>query len=71
MMLKAQAKGNKIKILIKWKDQPAADSSWEGLDYFRQLYPKFQPEDELILQAGRDVTVVKRARGRPRKVALG
>jgi hypothetical protein len=41
MMLKAQAKGNKIKILIKWKDQPAADSSWEGLDYFRQLYPKF------------------------------
>jgi hypothetical protein len=30
MMLKAQAKGNKIKILIKWKDQPAADSSWKG-----------------------------------------
>jgi hypothetical protein len=40
-MLKARAKDNKIEILIKWKDQPAADSSWEELDYFRQLYPKF------------------------------
>jgi hypothetical protein len=70
-MLKAWAKDNKIEVPIKWKDQPAADSSWEGLDYFRQLYPKFQLEDKLILQAGRDVTVVKRPRGRPRKVALG
>jgi hypothetical protein len=69
-MLKARAKNNKIEILIKWKNQPTADSSWEGLDYFRQLYPKFQLEDELILQAARDVTVVKRPRGRPRKVAL-
>jgi hypothetical protein len=70
-MLKARAKDNKIEILIKWKDQPAADSSWKGLDYFRQLYPKFQLEDELILQTGRDVIVVKHPRGCSRKVALG
>jgi hypothetical protein len=70
-MLKARANGDKIEVLIKWKDQLVADSSWEEIGHFRKLYPKFQLEDELILQVGRDVTVVKRPRGCPRKVAVG
>jgi hypothetical protein len=48
-----------------------ADSSWEELELFKKLYPKFQLEDKLILQVGRDVTVVKHPRGHPWKVAAG
>jgi hypothetical protein len=68
-MLKARANGDKIEVLIKWKDQPATDSSWEEIGHFKKLYPKFQLKDELILQEGIDVTIVKHPRGCPRKVA--
>jgi len=70
-VLKARPNEGKIEILIKWNDQLAANSSCEELERFKKLYPKFQLEDKLILQVGRDVTVVKHPRGRPWKVAAG
>jgi hypothetical protein len=42
-------------LLIKWKGQLVAVTSWMDLDEFKQLYPQFQLVDELILQGGRDV----------------
>jgi hypothetical protein len=42
-------------ILVHWKGQAAAESSWMELDEFRRVYPTFQLTDELCLQEGRDV----------------
>jgi hypothetical protein len=41
--------------LIKWRGLPVDDATWESLDEFRTEHPDFQLEDELFLQAGRDV----------------
>jgi hypothetical protein len=44
----------------------AEDATWEPLWEFQDLYPEFQLEDELFLQAGRDVmTSVRYSRRRP------
>ena len=64
-MLKARAKGDNIEILIIWKDKQTNDSSWEEIGDFWKLYLDFQLEDELILHAGRDITIIKRPQGRP------
>jgi hypothetical protein len=42
-------------VLIKWKGEPATSASWEDLDSFRDKYPSFQLEDELLVEEGRDV----------------
>jgi transcriptional regulator GlxA family with amidase domain len=34
---------------------PEDEATWEPLQEFQDLYPDFQLEDELFLQAGRDV----------------
>ena len=39
-------------VLVQWKDRPAAEASWVGLDDFRAQYPDFQLADELLLQGG-------------------
>jgi hypothetical protein len=41
--------------LIKWTDLSEDDATWEILDEYRADYPDFQLEDELFVQAGRDV----------------
>jgi transcriptional regulator GlxA family with amidase domain len=41
--------------LIKWRGLPGDDATWESLEEFRAEHPGFQLEDELFLQAGRDV----------------
>jgi len=42
-------------VLVRWKGAPAAKTSWVALDDFREQFPHFQLEDELLLQGGRDV----------------
>jgi hypothetical protein len=42
-------------VLIRWKGEPAASSTWEDLDAFSAKYPAFQLEDELVVEGGRDV----------------
>jgi hypothetical protein len=44
-------------LLVRWKNQAATGASWVDLEEFRQVYPDFQLEDELLLQEGRDVMV--------------
>jgi len=59
LMLKSRLHRGHLQVLIKWKHQPSAESSWEDAELFQKLYPTFQLEDELILQAGRDVMIGK------------
>ena len=42
-------------ILIHWKGELASSATWEDLDSFRERYPSFQLEDELLVEGGRDV----------------
>jgi hypothetical protein len=42
-------------LLVKWKGQDAASSSWIDAEEFLELYPAFELVDELILQGGSDV----------------
>lgn len=42
-------------VLIQWKDQSPASATWEDVDSFVAKFPAFQLEDELPLEAGRDV----------------
>jgi hypothetical protein len=42
-------------VLVQWKGESVASSSWEDVDTFRAKYPAFQLEDELRLDGGGDV----------------
>jgi hypothetical protein len=42
-------------LLVRWKGQDTASSSWVDVEEFQSLYPTFELTDELILQGGRDV----------------
>ena len=55
LMLRNRVISGRLQVLIKWKNQPSIESSWEDAKTFQKLYPKFQLEDELILQVGGDV----------------
>ena len=41
LMLKSRLYWGQLQVLIKWKNQPAAESSWEDAELFQNLYPKF------------------------------
>ncbi|WVZ90257.1 hypothetical protein U9M48_036572 [Paspalum notatum var. saurae] len=55
-------------VLIQWKDQSPASSTWEDVDSFTTQFPAFQLGDELPFEAGRDVmwgvTYARRRRAR-------
>jgi hypothetical protein len=55
-------------VLIHWKGESAASSTWEDVDSFRTSHPAFQLEDELRLDGGGDVmwgrTYTRRRRAR-------
>jgi transcriptional regulator GlxA family with amidase domain len=52
--------------LVKWQGLLDEDATWESLPEFHEHFPDFQLEDELFVQAGRDVmTGIKYARRRP------
>ena len=53
--LKAQQHRGVWHLLIPWPGFLAEDATWEQLDEFRQHFPDFQLEDELFVQAGRNV----------------
>jgi hypothetical protein len=42
-------------LLVHWKGEPAASTTWEDADSFIERYPSFQLEDELLIEGGRDV----------------
>jgi hypothetical protein len=41
--------------LVQWDNLPPSSASWEDLEQFKQRYPRFQLEDELLLKGGSDV----------------
>jgi hypothetical protein len=49
MVFKSRLARGRHELLVQWKGQAAADSSWMALDEFRSLFPAFQLEDELIV----------------------
>jgi len=75
-VLQVQQRRGVWKVLIKWHGLPAEDATWDHLDEYRSVYPDFQLEGELFLQAGRDVmTRIPYTRRKPssgrRRGALG
>ena len=42
-------------LLVHWKGEPASAATWEDAEGFRDRYPTFQLEDELLVEGGRDV----------------
>jgi hypothetical protein len=65
-ILQAQQRRDEWRLLVKWQGLPDDDATWESLPEFREQFPDFQLEDELFVQAGRDVmTGIKYARRRP------
>lgn len=40
-------------ILIQWQGQPPLAATWEDIDDFVQRYPKFQLEDDLLIEGER------------------
>ena len=56
-------------LLVHWEGRPAADSTWEDIDDFKELYPAFQLADELFVgEEGSviDAFVGRQYRRRPR-----
>ena len=39
-------------MLIRWKGQATTDATWEDVADFRDKFPHFQLEDELIVEGG-------------------
>jgi transcriptional regulator GlxA family with amidase domain len=39
-------------VLIRWKGQATTDATWEDVANFRDKFPHFQLEDELIVEGG-------------------
>jgi len=56
-VLKSRLARGHLEFLVQWKGAPATETSWVNRDEFQRLFPKFQLEDELLLQEGRDVMV--------------
>ena len=54
-VLKAQKRRDVWHVLVQWTGLPVSDATWEKLDEFRQQFPDVQLEDELFVEAGRDV----------------
>jgi hypothetical protein len=63
--LKARRRRGLWHVLIQWQGLPPEEATWELCDDFQALYPDFQLEDELFVQAGRDVIVYERQRKKP------
>jgi len=56
-VLKRRLARGQHELLVQWKGAPSEEASWVSLEEFQRLFPKFQLEDELLLQGRRDVMV--------------
>jgi hypothetical protein len=54
-VLKARLCGGVPQVLVHWFGQDAAQASWEDLEDFKQWYPEWQLEDDLLVNGGSDV----------------
>jgi hypothetical protein len=45
----------KRELLVRWVGAPAVEAAWVTLEEFREQFPAFQLEDELLQKEGRDV----------------
>ncbi|CAN6328531.1 unnamed protein product [Urochloa humidicola] len=45
----------RVDVLVHWAGMEESDATWELVEQFKLTYPEFQLEDELFLEAGRDV----------------
>jgi hypothetical protein len=50
------ARGHR-ELLIQWKGLQATNATWRDLAEFRSMYPRFQLDDELLVEEGRDVMI--------------
>ena len=65
-VVRAQLRCGNWKLLVKWQGLSEEDATWEPLNDFKALYPNVQLEDELFVEAGRDVmTGLQYTRRRP------
>jgi len=55
--LRAQLWRDVWHMLIKWHGMSKEDTTWEPRQDIHDFYPDFQLEDELFVQAGRDVMI--------------
>ena len=67
-VLRSHMARGRQELLVQWKGAPTSETSWVPFDEFQHLFPKFQLEDELLVQGGRDVMVGLQYRRRTRKV---
>jgi hypothetical protein len=51
-VVKARLARGVRQILVRWKGESTASSTWEDLDSFIDRYPEFQLEDELLVEGG-------------------
>jgi hypothetical protein len=51
-VIKARLAHGVRQVLVRWKDESAASTTWEDLDSFTAHFPAFQLEDELTLDGG-------------------
>jgi hypothetical protein len=54
-VLKARLFRGVRQVLVHWFGQDAAHASWEDLEDFKQRYPEWQLEDNLLVNGGSDV----------------
>ena len=68
-VVRARLNRGRWQLLVHWEGRPAADSTWEDIDDFKELYPAFQLADELFVgEEGSviDAFVGRQYRRRPR-----
>jgi hypothetical protein len=68
-VLKGRLARGRREVLVRWKGAPAAESSWVDLEEFREQFPDFQLEDEVLLQEGEMSCAISTSAGarRPRQ----
>ncbi|GKD97891.1 ty3-gypsy retrotransposon protein [Tanacetum coccineum] len=52
----SREKKNGREVLIRWKNLPLYDASWEQFDYIEQQFPEFRLEDKVLIWEGGNVT---------------
>jgi hypothetical protein len=70
-VLKARLSRGIREVLVQWAGLPDSDASWKPLVQFKEQFPSFQLEDELLAEEGRDVMVGLHYKRRVRPASAG